>query len=1126
MKRHEKRFSHNRWGVAMMACMMGASSATAQFALPATLPSNDNPVAAPVAATTASLGQPAAIAGNQASGSAASYVDRARKALEAKDYQTAAGLYHQASALSKTDPAFRPVVARLQIDMQMAGVDLANLRRPTKITRIAAPAPGDHLAAKREALRLIAQGRASLDAGDVVSAISHARQAQALNVPESAFAAGEPRVWEFVLDAEAAAKRAGVNESMIALAGGSTTVQPGVMQPGAVQQSVFNGAMGAPGTGLAQVNNVVAAEGPVEAYQAGLTALEAGDTEGARAKFIEAWQNEAILDVATRQQLKDKLTLLQPTRMAPTAPAADIAVVDAETRQMNQRMFSEVSAELNNIAVIRESDPLDALDALTRLRRRVDSSQLTEASKQSLARMVDRELERQRQYVDANRAAIELQLENDSIKADMANDAALDQRVQAEIKQLAEEFSELMTAERFEEAEVIAKQVSELDPGSVIATQLRQTSTFSSRYKMLQDIKEGKEEVFAFGLMDVERSASDIAGYDPNRPMSFGTDPQEWATRSGRRLSERRSTFRSVQEAQLDNSLNTSVSVQYINRPLSDVIEDLSKVTNVPIVINARALAATRVPVDTPVTLNIQTPVSLRSALNLLLNDLGLAYDIDNEVIMVTSADAKNSRTYTRVYKVADLVTPIPNFYPSYENGLAGAIQAAIQMTQPKVDVQYVPTTAVGMNRNQGNLPGNIMGQYSPGAMTGAFNQGSRSQMGGAGSGGGAMADFTSLMNLIEQTIAPDAWENMGGSSTMAPYPQNLTLIVNTTSDVHKEIEDLLKSLRALQNLQITIELKFITLSDTFFEQIGVDFDLQFDDNVTELPRGEDDPPAVTIGWDGITGLPTGDLDIQFQNGSFGVNPAFGAPDPGALSTIGFAVLSDIEAFFFLQAAQGDERTNVMQAPKVTMFDGQTASVGDFTSRPFVTGIIPVVGDFAVAQQPVIVVLDEGTKLSVQGIVSEDRRFVRVTLMPQFSQIGDVSTFTFEGTRTTSSSTRAEEDTNGDGVVDELDAVDTEDTAEIVSGSTVQLPTLAQTFVNTTVNVPDGGTILLGGIKRLSEGRAERGVPMLGKIPYISRLFRNVAVGRDATSLMMMVTPRIIIQEEEEYVQTGFQADQ
>jgi len=64
--------------------------------------------------------------------------------------------------------------------------------------------------------------------------------------------------------------------------------------------------------------------------------------------------------------------------------------------------------------------------------------------------------------------------------------------------------------------------------------------------------------------------------------------------------------------------------------------------------------------------------------------------------------------------------------------------------------------------------------------------------------------------------------------------------------------------------------------------------------------------------------------------------------------------------------------------------------------------------------------------------------------------------------------------------------------------------------------VPDGGTVLLGGIKRLSEGRSEYGVPMLNKLPYISRLFKNVGIGRETQSLMMMVTPRIIIQEEEE----------
>jgi general secretion pathway protein D len=41
-------------------------------------------------------------------------------------------------------------------------------------------------------------------------------------------------------------------------------------------------------------------------------------------------------------------------------------------------------------------------------------------------------------------------------------------------------------------------------------------------------------------------------------------------------------------------------------------------------------------------------------------------------------------------------------------------------------------------------------------------------------------------------------------------------------------------------------------------------------------------------------------------------------------------------------------------------------------------------------------------------------------------------------------------------------------------------------------------------------------VPLLSKVPYINRLFRNVGIGREADSLMMMVTPRIIIQEEEE----------
>ena len=79
-----------------------------------------------------------------------------------------------------------------------------------------------------------------------------------------------------------------------------------------------------------------------------------------------------------------------------------------------------------------------------------------------------------------------------------------------------------------------------------------------------------------------------------------------------------------------------------------------------------------------------------------------------------------------------------------------------------------------------------------------------------------------------------------------------------------------------------------------------------------------------------------------------------------------------------------------------------------------------------------------------------------------------------------------------------------------------RLPTFSFTTVSTTVSVPDGGTVLLGGIRRLQEARSERGIPMLSNVPYVNRLFKNGRYDGTANTLMLMVTPRIIIQEEEE----------
>jgi hypothetical protein len=40
--------------------------------------------------------------------------------------------------------------------------------------------------------------------------------------------------------------------------------------------------------------------------------------------------------------------------------------------------------------------------------------------------------------------------------------------------------------------------------------------------------------------------------------------------------------------------------------------------------------------------------------------------------------------------------------------------------------------------------------------------------------GGGSMADFSTLMMLIEQTVDPEGWLAAGGRSTQIPYPQGV----------------------------------------------------------------------------------------------------------------------------------------------------------------------------------------------------------------------------------------------------------------------------------------------------------------------------------------------------------------
>jgi len=850
----------------------------------------------------------------------------------------------------------------------------------------------------------------------------------------------------------------------------------------------------------------------------------------------------------------------QPTAIANEPEALVVARVSAEVaaRQLEAKRKSQKS-------------PAEALALLDEVAAGLDGQPLPAEARSQLLRRIERTRQDIEEVTGKRRAELALEQRNSEIEGQIDRDRTGKVEVDQRIALLIEEYNTLVNEQRFPEAEAVAKKAGQLAPDNAVVRQLLAQSRIIRRLDAQRSINDGKQGGFLDVAEDVERSGRPFAG-----PIEFPAT-KEWQDLTKSRtelLAEGRSRVTAT-EAAIHKRLDEKVKPGFRGQPLAAVLDALAKEAGVAIHLDMVGLEQEAVRSDTPVTLSLDQPISLKSALKLLLEPLHLSYVVRDEVLKVTSPQLVKGQVYAVTYPVADLVLPIPNF-TSDGLGITGALrdgynQAALRNS---LAVQVGPAPA-GINQ-AGGLAGNAplattsLAQLQGG---GPPTTGSTPSIPfGPPSIGGGQQNFQPLIDLIQSTVSADTWDTVGGPGAIRPFDTNLSLVVSQTQEVHDQLADLLEQLRRLQDLQVTIEVRFISLNDTFFERIGVDFDFNIQTgvnqplNMTAIPTQDNSstsPFAVgipaspggrsqTIGLDnsgnpgvaigpqqllqpGLPGLPgqagqaqgRNFFSIPFRQNSFGaatVPQLPGLPDPASsAANFGFAILSDIEAYFLIQAAQGNTRSNVMQAPKVTLFNGQQAFVSDTRQRPFVTAVIPVVGDFSAAQQPVITVLNEGTAVNVQAVVSNDRRFVRLTLVPFFSQIGRVEEFQFEGSRSTRSKSSDEKSgtdvelpgvnglaglTNGQASGRELELQS--------NGTTIQLPEFLFTTVTTTVSVPDGGTVLLGGIKRLREGRNEFGVPILSKIPYINRLFKNVGLGRTTDSLMLMVTPRIIIQEEEE----------
>ncbi len=325
------------------------------------------------------------------------------------------------------------------------------------------------------------------------------------------------------------------------------------------------------------------------------------------------------------------------------------------------------------------------------------------------------------------------------------------------------------------------------------------------------------------------------------------------------------------------------------------------------------------------------------------------------------------------------------------------------------------------------------------------------------------------LIDVIQETISPDTWNEADRSIDL--YADKL--IVKQTKEVHDAIHAYLENIREFTKQQVLVDVRLLDINQDWLEEIGFTW-------------SDIDSQSV----DGDTG------DFLRVDSAFW--PSAGATeynDTGGISLDFFQNLGDV-AFWrnvqvqgFLHAVQQERAGTILHQPRVQVASGQSAALMIKTTQEFVTAYEttdevskPVKGEF-----------EQGIDLSVRPIVSFDGKYVTMRLSPR------LSVFDQENLRV--------EDLTWFYIVDSDNDID-----PYIAEASGRITYFASTTqeIQTTATLPDGGTMLLGGLVRDNRREAISGVPMVSNIPYVGNLFRSRHSEVDGSNVIFMVGANII----------------
>lgn len=654
-----------------------------------------------------------------------------------------------------------------------------------------------------------------------------------------------------------------------------------------------------------------------------------------------------------------------------------------------------------------------------------------------------------RQTVSQQRARDE-----DSYRVTEQDELAERARNEAKVANLLSDAIAAFNRREFQDAQRLASDVLDIDSKNRRAERLKRTAEEYARNAFNEKAFESRKDEFRRWKQDIEETRT------PYDDILTPPDEDEW-----RRISLLRSsaTYLALGEGESPQDLelkqrikNTTIpEIRFPEVPVTEAATHIAVQSGVPIVIAPDVASELE---SGNITLNISMlrDISVEHLLDIITEQAGEAYtwNIDHGVVKIVKKESITGRTVPRLHSVQDIAFKLNSF------------------RAPQIGAILPPGSEI--SEEDGSPFGSEVA-------------------------GEAAISTEDIVNLIKENISRGTWDTGEFSIGVANNDQ---IVAVHTPEVHREVAQFLDDLRRFSGAVVTIESRFVNIRDDFLNDFGIDWrglggsslgsgatlnDVTYgaEDNAGTASDNNGPGPDLGSGLSPVAGAffndgSDGDVRVFIEN-LFTQEQGLGQ----ALTNVGGLALQmsfidgDKEYNAVLKAIEKSQFTTEVSSPILTVYNTQRANCNVVNQVSYIQDFDVDVANSAFIANPNVGILQEGVVLDVTPTISFDRRYitleVRATVANIQRPIREFST----------------------------------SLSGLSIPVTFQLPELNVQQANSTVRVPDGGSIILGGLKRLRYVNRTAEVPWLGKVPLVGVLFREKGLSDETGSMIILIRANI-----------------